>query len=458
MAVIRKSIIKNLPFNFYGWIHRYYREKTDSEIEKQLAQLYPGENVKRKYREYQGKKYLIMMTVIVIGIAAAFYMHLSSRMQGRLAEGNHLYRNEWGEGSYFVTLSAQTDKGETELDYEVKERVLSKEETEILKIQAIKILPEAIIGNNESLMKVKTDLELINRLEGYPFTITWQSSNYERIRTDGKVLTDDLGAEGERVVLTAVFSYGEERWSRDIDVILIPETLQPEQQYLNAVKQLLADNDKLSETSSEFALPDKMNDEPITWEEKKQDSSYMLVISGIIGAVLIAWGMKRDLQQKNRLRNEDIIRFYPEFVCKLQLYMGAGLTAKNAFVKIGRDYQKDKGKTGKKIYLYEEVLVSGYQLMNGIPEDVVYREWGKRCGEMHCRKLGFLLASHLKRGNDRILSLLSEERDLSMEERKGRARRQGEEAGTKLLFPMILMLIVVMFLILLPALNGFGSI
>ena len=71
---------------------------------------------------------------------------------------------------------------------------------------------------------------------------------------------------------------------------------------------------------------------------------------------------------------------------------------------------------------------------------------------------GFLLAAQLRQGNDRMLALLSEEADLALLERRRSARRKGEEAGTKLLFPMLIMLIVVMFLILLPALNGFGAI
>ena len=52
---------------------------------------------------------------------------------------------------------------------------------------------------------------------------------------------------------------------------------------------------------------------------------------------------------------------------------------------------------------------------------------------------------------------LAEETDLALEERSRLARKRGEEAGTKLLFPMILMLVVVMFLILLPAFSGFGA-
>ena len=41
------------------------------------------------------------------------------------------------------------------------------------------------------------------------------------------------------------------------------------------------------------------------------------------------------------------------------------------------------------------------------------------------------------------------------EERKKQARKLGEEAGTKLLFPMILQLGIVMIIVIAPALLGF---
>jgi tight adherence protein C len=51
--------------------------------------------------------------------------------------------------------------------------------------------------------------------------------------------------------------------------------------------------------------------------------------------------------------------------------------------------------------------------------------------------------------------LLSKEAELAMEQRKNLAKRLGEEAGTKLLLPMMLMLSIIMVLIIVPALIKF---
>ena len=45
---------------------------------------------------------------------------------------------------------------------------------------------------------------------------------------------------------------------------------------------------------------------------------------------------------------------------------------------------------------------------------------------------------------------------MAFEERKNMAKKYGEEAGTKMLFPMIVMLVVVMGIIMLPAVMAFS--
>ena len=54
--------------------------------------------------------------------------------------------------------------------------------------------------------------------------------------------------------------------------------------------------------------------------------------------------------------------------------------------------------------------------------------------------------------------MLSEEAEGALEDRRNMARKAGEEAGTRLLLPMMVMLVVVMFLILVPAYLDFGGI
>ncbi len=68
-----------------------------------------------------------------------------------------------------------------------------------------------------------------------------------------------------------------------------------------------------------------------------------------------------------------------------------------------------------------------------------------------------LLAQNVKRkkGTRDILNLLAEEELAALQMKRELARKKGEEAGTRLLFPMILQLGVVMIIVIAPALMGF---
>ncbi len=434
--------------------NRKSAKSENAEIKKLLSGLYPGESIDERYQSYRIRKRIVVTAVMLIGVVGFICLQVGSRMQDRLKDGIRLERNEWGEGSYFIALQANTTSKEGKIDYQIKERVFTDEEIEILLSQAKSKLQKIILSENQNLMQIKNDLNLVSELEEYPFSIAWKSSNYEKIRTDGKVNLEGVKADGEEILLTAIFTYEGNVWEEVIQVMLVPAELSEEEVFLGQIKELLAEKDASSAKEAEMELPKMLQEEEIIWKEKKTGSSFWLLLAGIVGAILCAWGMDKDLWKKNQIRQEEIKRSYPEFISRLTLYMGAGLTIRNAFLRIGRDYRQEKRRTKKKVYLYEEVLISGYQLINGKGEEEVYREWGRRCDITCCRKLGFLLTASLRQGNEKIITMLEKEVHMAWEERKNRAKKQGEEAGTKMLFPMMMMLLMVMFLILLPAFTG----
>jgi hypothetical protein len=70
-------------------------------------------------------------------------------------------------------------------------------------------------------------------------------------------------------------------------------------------------------------------------------------------------------------------------------------------------------------------------------------------------KFGSLISQNLKKGNKGLSELLGKEAREAFEERKEIAKRLGEEAGTKLLAPMMIMLLIVFMIILIPAFLSF---
>ena len=72
-------------------------------------------------------------------------------------------------------------------------------------------------------------------------------------------------------------------------------------------------------------------------------------------------------------------------------------------------------------------------------------------------RLSMLLSQNLRKGNAGLTQLLEKEAEEAFEERKRNARKYGEEAATKLLLPMFLMLMIVMVVIMVPAFLSFGG-
>lgn len=428
----------------------------DALIQQWLQQLHPFEDKKENLKKYHRKKLAAVFIIIFIGMLSVTCSALCSRGRNKLTEGTFLMRKEKGEGSYLVNLQARIDDWVSDIPILVEERQLTKEERNKLLDEVKWLLPDLVKGENTDFMHITEKLNFIRQIQGYPFVITWKSNNYKRIKPDGSIESENLSKQGEKVVITAVIDDGEEKSELDFEVKLVLKELSEEEKVRNALVEEIEKKNNDKKTNAEFVLPTHIAGKSVFWEEKSTQDYLLIIVATIIGIILVCRGMDRDLEKELKKRRRQLLMDYPECVSKLRLYLSAGLTVKKTFFRIATDYQDNL--CGKRHYLYEEMLIACHQLENGMMEEKVYRQWGHRCGEMRFKQLGFLLAVHVKRGNSQLLEQLEKEAESAREDRRNQAKKLGEEAGVKLLFPMMLMLLIVMLLILLPAWLNFGQI
>lgn len=146
---------------------------------------------------------------------------------------------------------------------------------------------------------------------------------------------------------------------------------------------------------------------------------------------------------------------YADMVSNLALLLGAGMNVSSAWNRLTTNYtNKRNKKTICEKEVYEEMLKTAYEIKNGMGEERAYERFGERCGGYRYRKFGNLLAQNLRKGSRGLTKLLEQEAEAAFEERKSMARKLGEEAGTKMLFPMILMLGAVMLILAFPAIRS----
>ncbi len=452
-----KNPFWKLAAGFYQKLIPVIYKKKNQKVWKELLQLHPYKNSESLYENYQIKKLSLVFVIWVIGIGSAICVYLCSRIEERLAEGAQLKRNEWGVGDYEVTLRAETKEWSRDIPFLIEERKLTEEEKNEFFNDLKMNLPELMKKNNQDLQHITDDLNLPSVVAGYPFRLIWSSNDSKRITDTGKINRKGISKEGQQVLLTVTAVYEEDKVSYIYKVRLLPEVLDNESQFFRHLEDELQAAGHQEETAKVIVLPKSLDGEQIKWEEVKSNHGMLLLLFTVLGSMAVCRGMDNDLNKSCEKRRKQLLMDYSGFVSKFRLYLAAGLNVKNAFLKMTADYAKVKDHR-ERHYLYEEMKIACHYFENGMLEEQVYQEFGKRCGEMRYRRFSFLLSVHLKQGNNQLLLLLEREADSALEDRRNIARKIGEEAGTKLLFPMMLMLIVVMFLILLPVYFDFGNI
>ena len=136
---------------------------------------------------------------------------------------------------------------------------------------------------------------------------------------------------------------------------------------------------------------------------------------------------------------------------KFVLLINAGLPVKNAWIRIAESADDDKIKNS---YLMREMLLTKRQMENGLSEEKAYEMFGRRIGILSYMKFCTLLVQNMKKGTADLIRILEYEAVDVFNERKENAKILGEEASTKLLMPMMIMMIIIFAIILYAAFAG----
>lgn len=440
-------------------VQRKRAEKTGSSCYEQTAGryieiLHPGQRVIEKQREYYADKLALALIVLICGgIFAAVLAALASSEQ-HLVKGQYLEREQYGGGTKEEMLSAGIDGWQEAVEVEVRERKYLPKEAEMEMEKAKKEIPARILGKNESLDEVREPLQLIRALPGYPFSIEWKSDRYEIMDSSGKLREEKIKEEGELVKLTALLRYEEYESSLEFYIRVLPRQLTQEERLREALYESLKENEEASRTEKYMLLPSQIEGKTVVWKEKKDRIAIQVFFLALLASVLVFFAKDTELRKEIQKRERQMLMDYPDIVSKLALLLGAGMTLKAAWEKICSDYQKSRKKAEKR-YAYEEMLITCYEMQSGVSLASAFEHFGKRCKAAAYLKLGSLLSQNIRIGAKGMLQMLQAEASLAFEERKNTAKKLGEEAGTRLLIPMFLMLGIVMLLLVFPACLSF---
>ncbi len=339
---------------------------------------------------------------------------------------------------------------EEEMTLHVSGRDPGENEYEEIFDEAYEAMLPVILGENESFEEVTERLQLRPENDaGIQFS--YRSSRIEVLSDFGTLNTEDLKEAGEDLLLQVTLSYKghEKTYEQPLHVMKKQAGQSDREALISAVSK--ADLDSIRE--QEMELPEEVLGTEVTFQ-KKQASSYAVLFLFLIMALSIPVIWRERRKEALRKRDEELAFSYAQILGKFRSLLTAGMTSRSAWEKIAADYLKRRERDGRK-YVYEEMLISVNQLRSGVSEREAYTDFGRRTGQHRYVRFTGLLSQNLRQGIAGLTGALDTELHAALEERKNLSIRKGEEAGTKLLFPMMVMLGVIVICIAVPAFMSF---
>lgn len=171
---------------------------------------------------------------------------------------------------------------------------------------------------------------------------------------------------------------------------------------------------------------------------------FMIILgpAAAVGVYFYADSLQDELFKK---RSKQIKYDFPEFLTKLVLLINAGLPLERAWGMI-LDDTKDSTSP-----LIQELSRTYRDMKSNIPRVKCLNDLSRRCKVKEISKFTSIVLQNLNKGSSDMVNMLQRLSDECWDERKNSAKQKGEEASTKLLFPMMLMLITVFMIVLVPA-------
>lgn len=385
--------------------------------------------------------------MILITAALTVIFALQGQRESR-QEANTVVRPGFGEGAR--TESRRVEGLEEEaVEVELKVPALHYGEAEMERVfeDCYQWLLEEIKGENESLDHVEGPLTLPLEYKNM-IRLSWESDDPSCLTSQGEPVLEQEG-QSQDVGLWVTMYCGESRGEYLIPIRVVSEIRSQAERLTDFLNEYLKENPQ----KDTLVLPQDFQGKKLSYYQGEENVIWMLfpILGGAV-LVFLPARQKQKEREKKEERKRSLLMDYHEMVAEFSVLIQAGLTVRSAWERMcGLNSRRNQ-----RLRPYqEEMETSLVQLKNGRYEAGVYQEFGQRCGLMPYIKFGGLLAQNVTKGGRELVILLEQEAAAAFEDRKNLARRQGQEAGTKLMGPMFLMFGLVLAIIMIPAFMSF---
>lgn len=381
--------------------------------------------------------------------------------QGQNSVTQGILRGRTASEIYQETYVVEQENGyKQDVNVTVYPRVLSQQEQQDMLQQAVTEFEQTYLGDNVSADQVCNDLMFAPVFCQEMVQAQYETSHPEWIWEDGSVVTDGLPTEGVVVNVRVTFLCQDALLEYSVSVRVVQPALSADEKKQRQIEEAVAQAEQETRETERFVLPKTIDGQQVQWHKKFDSETLIVLLLGAVAVIAILQKSKQDEKQRRIERERVLQREYPQMVSQLSLLMGAGMNLSVAWERMVKRYlaeqvnETDAHANRKRQYL-EEMLITYREILDGSSIRLAYENFGNRVGLASYRKMMALLLQNMDKGNQDLVRLLDAEAELALEEQKNQIRRQGEEAGTKLLFPMLLLFVMVLVVIMVPALQSF---
>ena len=435
-----------------------WKQKLERKVRNNLQNQYAEseEQLQRRTEVFFLKQGKILLAEVIIGVLLVILFIL---YQFFSSDYILLDRNSFGQGRKEVQLSLKKENKRRKITYKLDERRLTSEECRKVYRSFFNQLKKEMAGRNPSLGKVSTSLNLPENIDGYPFEIVYEFPEDGYMHLDG-TLNEEMQSKlkaGEKynTYITVTARYRDYKDSRKYRISIIPRKPSLKTGLFYEVKNYLKAEEKRNPYENYVKVPSSYKEVRI---QEKQDGSTVpgIVVLFMIICLFIPVHNYLKVREEAEKCQKGAERDFPVIVHLLTLYMGAGLSFFSVVKRIGNSYrhQKESDNIQKK-YAFETILLMEQHMNNGMSQKEACQIWGTQFKTDMYQKLSLILIQSFTKGSREAAMLMEMEEREAFRKRVDRAKKEGEEASTRLLFPMILLLGQVMLLVMYPALMRF---
>ena len=255
----------------------------------------------------------------------------------------------------------------------------------------------------------------------------------------------------------------DEKLTRNVVILVLPEepentaeVAEPETEAADVAVDVEAEIRKAvkminrSSADRKLVLPSELaGGIKLRWEESYSSNMPVLFALFLLAGVVLYRNRYARLKKMENEAKESIIRDLPEFINKIVLLLNAGLVLTSAFDRILENYGPDRKGVS---YFYLQLLQverskheTNGSMMGGL------KDFAGRSGVREFARVVGIMADNIDKGAEFVEKLQGESELLWLTKKK-LAEEKGRLAETKLTFPLVLLLLILIMVTIAPAL------